>query len=374
MALHRISGRIFEQQSSDYSDYELVVDGDRAFVHSGAIKQDIGNLAQLKIQARLGSFAQKITLPDGRVFETEDLDAVEQLRPGGFWNTVAKTEKTGWHLIPLAIATPFMAFGLYKLMIPVLISMGMSITPDQGLYALDQSTLRTLDRIVLDETELTAERQDELTTVFNKLLAAKEKTGSKSDRNFKYKLLFRDAGPIGPNAFAMPGGTIVVTDDLVQEFDEDHIIAAVLAHEIGHVDSEHQLRQVYRALGMWFMITMIAGDAGEILEDALLEGSAVLSLSYSREHEMGADNYSYDLLKAADMRTDGLVGFFDRLQKNYPLPKKGEWAMSHPVADNRIENIIERIIADGGTPPDRNSDTPSDGDDGTKSDEPVKEE
>lgn len=374
MALHRISGRIFEQQSSDYSDCELVVDGDRASVHSGAIKQDIGNLAQLKIQARLGSFAQKITLPDGRVFETEDLDAVEQLRPGGFWNTVAKTEKTGWHLIPLAIATPFMAFGLYKLMIPVLINMGMSITPDQGLYALDKSTLRTLDRIVLDETELTAERQDELTTVFNKLLAAKEKTGSKSDRNFKYKLLFRDAGPIGPNAFAMPGGTIVVTDDLVQEFDEDHIIAAVLAHEIGHVDSEHQLRQVYRALGMWFMITMIAGDAGEILEDALLEGSAVLSLSYSREHEMGADNYSYDLLKAADMRTDGLVGFFDRLQKNYPLPKKGEWAMSHPVADNRIENIIERIIADGGTPPDRNSDTPSDGDDGIKSDEPVKEE
>jgi len=351
----RISGRLFREQSGEYAECDLIVSDAGVGIETSTSKiEKICSVIDLKIQPRLGSFAQKLTLPDGRVFETEDLDAIEELKPGGFWNTVAKTEKTGWHLLPLAIATPFLAFGLYRVMIPVLIAMGMSVTPDAGLYALDKSTMQTLDRVLLDDTELESERQTEITNIFNDLLSAKDKVGSLSDRNFKYKLLFRDADRIGPNAFAMPGGTIVITDELVEEFDENHIIAAVLAHEIGHVDSEHQLRQLYRALGMWFLITMIAGDAGEILEDALLEGSAILSLSYSRKHEMGADNYSYELLKAAGMRTDGLIGFFDGLQKSYPLPKKGEWAQSHPIADNRINNIIERIVADGGEPPERN--------------------
>lgn len=357
----RIDGRIFKAQSSAFEDCTLVVSQARVEVEllNGEV-QAIGPVRDLKVQPRLGSIAQKITLPDGRVFETQDLEAIESMKPGGFWNNMAKAEKTGWHLLPMAIATPFLAFGLYKIMIPVLISMGLSVTPDQALHTIDKSTMITLERVLLDETEVDATRQQEVSDIFNKLIAAKEAKGPLSDRKFRYRLLFRDAGRVGPNAFALPGGTIVITDDLVKDFGDDRILAAVLAHEIGHVDSEHQIRQLYRALGMWFMITMIAGDAGEVLEDALLEGSALLSLSYSRTHEMGADNYSYDLLKQAGLPTDGLIHFFDQLAKDYPMPKKGEWAMSHPIGENRIENIIERIIEDGGEPPERNLDKDSD--------------
>lgn len=311
-----------------------------------------GLLKDLKIEPRLGNVSQKIELPDRRVFSTDDHDAVQELKPGGFWNAVARTEKTGWHLIPLAIATPFLAFGLYRLMIPVLIYMAMAVTPDGLLYSIDNNTIKTMDTFILEESSISEQRQNEITEIFDTLIETKDtKLGAESERNFQYKLLFRDANYIGPNAFALPGGTIVITDDLIELFDENYVLAAVLAHEIGHVDNEHQLRQLYRALGMAALISVIAGDAGEILEDALLEGSALLSLSYSRKHETQSDSYSYELLKASDMRTDGLITFFDRLEKDFPMAKKGEWVMSHPISDSRKDAIRALIEADGGASP-----------------------
>lgn len=366
----KITGRLFEHQSSDFSDCALIIEDGEAFTEIfGLDRQSIGQFSKIKIQPRLGSFAQKLTLPDGRVFETEDLEAVEALKPGGFWNKVARSEKTGWHLLPMAIATPFLAFGLYKLMIPVLITMGMAVTPDQALWAIDKNSMATMEALVLEPSNIPDERQAELTEIFEQLLAAKNRKGSLSDRNFKYVLLFKDADKIGPNAFALPGGTIVVTDDLIEQFEDDDIIAAVLGHEIGHVDEQHSLRQIYRSLGIWYLVTMIAGDSGEILEDMLLEGSALLSLSYSRDHEMSSDNYSYDLLKEAGLPTDGMVHFFDQLSKNYPVPKDGEWAQSHPIAENRINNIIERIKADGGPLPIRKIDQDNDDGDDAKSED-----
>jgi len=322
----QISGQLFEIQSSEFADCDLRVSGNQITVRlKGEGRTEFSCLiSDLKIEPRLGTVAQKIELPNGQIFATEDFDSVKSLKPSGFWNAVSKTEKFGWHLLPLAIATPFLAFGLYKLMIPVLISMGMAVTPDALLHSLDSSTMKSMDAIILDESDISAERQNEVSDIFNRLIAAKDNDlGAMSDRDFKFNLLFRDGGRIGPNAFALPGGTIVITDDLIELFDEDYVLAAVLAHEIGHVDNEHQLRQLYRALGMAALITVIAGDAGEILEDALLEGSAILSLSYSREHESQSDSYSYELLKAADMRTDGLITFFDKLEKDYAVPKKG---------------------------------------------------
>ena len=310
------------------------------------------SIKALKIEPRLGNVAQKIQLPDGRIFATEDFEGVKSLKPGGFWNAVSRTERPGWHLIPLAIATPFLAFGLYRLAIPVLIAMGMAVTPDSLLYTLDSNAVKTMDAIILDESEVSDTRQSEISEIFYALIAAKnEKLGARSDRDFQFQLLFRDADRIGPNAFALPGGTIVITDDLVELFEENYVLAAVLAHEIGHVDNEHQLRQLYRALGMAGLITVIAGDAGEILEDALLEGSAILSLSYSRDHESQSDSYSYELLKAANMRTDGLITFFDKLEEDYALPKKGEWVMSHPISETRKDAIRALIKADGGAVP-----------------------
>jgi predicted Zn-dependent protease len=84
-----------------------------------------------------------------------------------------------------------------------------------------------------------------------------------------------------------------------------------------------------------------------MLEDIILEGSALLSLSFSRKHEMQSDDYSYNLLKAAGGRTDGLITFFNRLEEELPMPEAGEWLMTHPLSNKRIENIQAKLEADG---------------------------
>ena len=83
-----------------------------------------------------------------------------------------------------------------------------------------------------------------------------------------------------------------------------------------------------------------------MLEDIVLEGSALLSLSFSRKHEMQADDFSYDILTNTGQRADGLIRFFEEIEKEMPIPESGEWMMTHPLSQKRIENIEAKINAD----------------------------
>ena len=343
-----IEGQLFGPQSSTSEPARLVVSNTDYYVEINRKKSNlVGEVSALKIEPPIGSAIRKIYLPDGQLFETAERDKVERLKGGGFWSRLAKTERFGWHLVPLAIATPFLAFGLYRVMIPLFISFAMFMTPDGMIRTIDKNTVKTVDFKLTKPTELPQKRQDEIQAMFKTLVKNAEYSSDKTRRIPSYKLLFRHSSIIGPNAFALPGGTIVMTDELVEMFpDEDYVLSAVLAHEIGHVEHEHSLRQIYRALGMAAMIGLIAGDAGPMLEDIVLEGSALLSLSFSRKHEMQADDFSYDILSSTGQRADGLIRFFEEIEKSMPIPESGEWMMTHPLSQKRIENIEAKLGAE----------------------------
>ena len=357
----KIAGEVFALQSGRSQAAQLVISGGvyRLEINAVATEQR-GPISDLRIEPALGSMPRKIYLADGALFTSADHDTIRQFEKGAFsklssktlmklrfWGGLARIERFGWHIIPLAIMTPFLAFGLYRLMIPLLIAFGMFMTPDVMLRSIDTNTIKTLDLKFMKDTQLTQDNQAAIQARFDILVAQAQNQNSRTRRVPNYKLLFRDSKIIGPNAFALPGGTIVMTDALVKLFpDEDFVLDAVLAHEIGHVDGEHSLRQIYRALGMAAMIGLIAGDAGPMLEDIILEGSALLSLSFSRKHEMHADNFSYDLLKAAGLRTDGLIVFFEKIDEDFGAPKDGEWMMTHPLSDKRVNNIKSRMARD----------------------------
>lgn len=353
-----IEGRFFAPQSSTSETVLLKVSGPNYYIKfkdrdTGFKGTDFsGDVKSLKIEPAIGSAARKIYLPGGHLFETDELEKVEELKGGGFWSGLAKTERFGWHLLPLAIATPFLAFGLYRLMIPLIISFAMFMTPDGMIKTIDKNTMKTIDFTMTKPSNLPKSRKAEIEVIFKELAKTAQEQSDKTRRIPEYKLLFR-SGNMGPNAFALPGGTIVMTDDLVYMFPkedkEDYVLSAVLAHEIGHVEHEHSLRQLYRALGMAAMIGLIAGDAGPVLEDIVLEGSALLALSFSRKHEMQADDFSYDILSGSGQRADGLIRFFEKLGKDIPMPESGEWMMTHPLSSKRIDNIKAHIDADKAT-------------------------
>ena len=128
-----------------------------------------------------------------------------------------------------------------------------------------------------------------------------------------WQLVFRKSR-IGPNAFAVPGGTLVMTDELVELVDRDaQVITAVLAHEMGHVRHRHGLRMLVQA-------TVLSGLASVVLGDfsALLAGVPVLlgQASYSREAEREADTEAVRILQAAGISPLVMVSLFGKLEKN----------------------------------------------------------
>ena len=307
-----------------------------------------GTLKDLRIDPPLGTLSRKIYLPNSYLFETSQNDLVDQIKANGFWKRLVKIEKTGWHLILFAIITPILAFGLYSLVIPLFISFAIFMTPEAAIRLIDKNTIKSMDLAFMDPSELSPERQEDIQELFSVLVTQAESETMRKRRMPNYNLLFRTSEHMGPNAFALPGGTIVLTDELVNMFpEEDYVLNAVIGHEIGHVVEEHSLKQIYRALGMAALVSLVAGDAGPMLEDIVLEGSALLSLSFSRKHEMQSDDYSYELLKSSGLRTDGLVTFFNRINEEFPIPEAGEWMMTHPLSRKRVENIESKLEADG---------------------------
>lgn len=162
--------------------------------------------------------------------------------------------------------------------------------------------------------------------------------GVTSTGNPAYTLNFRKGGFIGPNAFALPDGTIVLTDELVElAGDDNDLVLGVLAHEIGHVDHDHSLRQLYRAAGVTALIMLIGGDIGSGTEDILVQGSALLALSYSRDAERDADRYSVQLMHKAGRDPAAIARFFEILGEKLGDKGEGDFFSTHPATPERVE-------------------------------------
>ena len=221
----------------------------------------------------------------------------------------------------------------YRYALPVLVEVAVAVTPQAVPVALSQATLASLDKAVFAESGLEKSKQDELLAKF-RALAALSPRGAEG-----YTLNFRKGGRIGPNAFALPDGTLVITDELISLANgKDDAILGVLAHEIGHVEEQHSLRQLYRAAGVAGLAMLIAGDLGSATEDIIVQGSALLTLSYSREFERSADAFSVDLMRRAGHDPKAIATFFEILMEKYGDADMGILS-THPATPERIRTV-----------------------------------
>jgi predicted Zn-dependent protease len=134
-----------------------------------------------------------------------------------------------------------------------------------------------------------------------------------------YRLVFR-ASRIGPNAFALPGGTIVLTDELVRRVDADAaIVTGVLAHELGHLRERHGLRLLAQVGALGLLWSALLGDFSGLLATApALLGQA----SYSRDAEREADGEAVRVLRAAGIAPTVMVTLFEKLAARDDAPSQ----------------------------------------------------
>ena len=116
---------------------------------------------------------------------------------------------------------------------------------------------------------------------------------------------------MGPNAFALPGGTIVVTDELVELLDgHEDAVLGVMAHELGHVEARHGMRLFVQTSVLGVLAGWLLGDfSGVVAAAPVMLGQA----AYSRDAEREADATSVRVLKASNISPLVMVTFFEKL-------------------------------------------------------------
>lgn len=296
-------------------------------------------LSQIEVDWPLGQQPRKLTLPDGTVFETDDHAGIGEIVGKSAATELHKWEAFHPRLVGFVLAAMLGIWLIYRYGLDILVAGAIWLTPPVLVEQIDKGTLAAMDFQIAEESQLDTSEKARVEDIFANLLPHLEDV----PKGTNFTLLFRDVPRIGPNAFALPGGTVVMTDAFVKEFPDEDVLAGVLGHEVGHVVERHGLRQLYRSLTIYVLIALIAGETGPFLEEMLLEGSVLLSLNYSRAHERAADRYGVALTNRAGYDPAGLKVFFDKMAGKFGEPPR--WLSTHPGSEQRSKDIDGYIEA-----------------------------
>ena len=169
------------------------------------------------------------------------------------------------------------------------------------------------------------------------------------------------------NAFAIPGGYVYTTRQLVALMDNEAELAAVLGHEVAHVAARHSQRRAQRAQrnqllgGLGAILSgVLLGDSGigDTLGRGFLQGSQLLTLSFSRSQEIEADELGIQYLARAGYDTRAMATVLQSLAEQNALDarlqgrgdaKLPSWASTHPDPASRVQNALAKAQAAGGT-------------------------
>jgi predicted Zn-dependent protease len=149
------------------------------------------------------------------------------------------------------------------------------------------------------------------------------------------------------NAYAMPGGKIMVYSGLVSDLDlNDAEIAAVVGHEISHTLREHARERVSDAYGQELLLTLGAAALGA--EDAALElanaiGQVTFQLPHSREQESEADQIGLELMARAGYDPQAAISVWQKMTAAGSSGQPPEFLSTHPSNESRIADLQAQL-------------------------------
>ena len=288
-------------------------------------------LDEVKIGSRLGNTPRVLEFPNGDRCKSRENDKIDQILLD-FDIKKSKTHKieSSWGL---SLGAVLITIGFVWFML----TSGATYTAQIIASTLPQSTLDEVSELTMKQLEegylypsrLSDNQKNILQNHFDKL----------TQNEPRYKLHFRSSERIGANAFALPSGDIVLTDQLVKLSRDEQLrdILGVLAHEKGHVVEKHSLRMAIKVGIAGVIIGYITGDIS-ILATGI--PTILINSSYSREFEREADAHAVKELQKMGISTKYIANLFERLAQEHKMDENStltQLITTHPMTRERVE-------------------------------------
>lgn len=320
-------------------------------------------LTDLTIPPRLANTRRRLALGNGAAFVTQDNDSIDALAEralalsrlsvgdatrGFSGNWLHRLESNRGAVAACFVAIIVIASVTIIYGIPIAAKRIAYAVPQPVQNSMSEGTLELLDSLYLSPSELPSEEQARVLTLAS---AAIEGVGITS-----YAVELRTG--IGPNAMALPDGTIVITDDIVKLSANDDELLAILYHEIGHLQNRHLLRRVLQSSFVSLGLIVMSGNV-ETVDTLIALPTFYLDMSYTRDFEIEADRYALQSLKDRGRSVDNFSAIMNKLEESLsrigvdedadePISRTArrqrellKYFASHPLTSERLALVEE---------------------------------
>ena len=316
----------FDGYSSRRYDVALQIDDGVALL-TGDIERRC-SLAQLHVSELLGRQARKVTFPDGAFLIPRDAAAFAVLlaATGHRDSLVVRAQRSLSGILTAVVLSIGALAGGYVYGLPAVANIVARLMPESANLLIGREALAFIDQHLMQPSVLTAAAQRRLTARFKALVPPINGAPP-------YTLVFRNS-KIGPNAFALPAGEIVLTDQLETLMDDPDAIMAVLSHELGHLHQRHMMRRLIQSAAVGSVTATLFGDVSSLL---VTMPTVLLDMRYSRDAETEADDYAIAMMQANGISLTHMIEGFERIRRLHP--DGAGYLSSHPLTADRIARI-----------------------------------
>jgi Zn-dependent protease with chaperone function/tetratricopeptide (TPR) repeat protein len=319
----------FDGKTSQGHPVSVMIAGGRLKVVGQDVSEEF-DARGVRRSLRIANTPRWLYLPGGGACVTSDNDAVDRMTRDRRYEAILHRWESRPAYAVAAIAMVIAALWLLiDRVLPVAVNEIAARIPVEAEAALGRETLAGMERYFLQPSRLPASRQARLRERFDAAVRA-------GGEPAPYRLEFRASPVIGANAFALPSGIIVMTDELVKLARNDQEVIAVLAHELGHVRHRHTMRRLLESSATALIIAGVTGDIASTTSLAAAAPTLLLQTKYSRDHEHEADLFAIEMMRKSGIEPRYFAAILRRLEGE--APRRGglpTFISSHPPTEER---------------------------------------
>ena len=291
-------------------------------------------IGSVDVSEALGNTRRSILLADGARIDVPNAPELDRIGGRHRVFSIVDVLERRWAYAALAVVLVIgVCWAIVTISVPIAAKHLAAAVPVELDESVGENGLKLLDRLYFRPTGLAEPEQSAILERFEPIVQY-------AQSEHRFRLEFRSGRLVGANAFALPSGIIVITDQLVELSANSEELAGVLAHEVGHVVNRHSLRRLLQSSATAVLLATFTGDLASLSSLAASTPTVLVQTGYSRDFEREADRYAYEYLAFANIPARRFTDILKRLEASHGGGVDGpvSYLSTHPPSAERVED------------------------------------